>query len=172
MTLLDFTILNQDILILFIAICNKTFNRIDMISLWYLQNRDSYESCTRKQDKFIEKHSLCHPLPILRDMNHLSALISDPSQNCPLDDSIYIHLAAERLWHPYRAARNGIVVRRVLSQLDPRFMSRDNRKYDEETRAQSAEKDMRRLLWEPFNQRAPLIRETRRDKSRRKKKTI
>lgn len=29
-------------------------------------------------------------------MNHLSATISNPNRNCPLDDSIYIHLAAKR----------------------------------------------------------------------------
>lgn len=107
-------------------------------------------------------------------MNHLSASISDPNQNCPLDDSIYIHLPAKRLWHPYRAAWNGIVVRRVLSQLDPRFMSRDNRKYDEETRAQSAERHATLIVRTVQSARTPLIRETRRDKSRltSRKKTI
>lgn len=107
-------------------------------------------------------------------MNHLSASISDPNQNCPLDDSIYIHLSAKRLWHPYRAAWNGIVVRRVLSQLDPRFMSRDNRKYDEETRAQSARRHATLIVRTVQSARTPLIRETRRDKSRltSRKKTI
>lgn len=100
-------------------------------------------------------------------MNHLSASISDPNQNCPPDDSIYIHLSAKRLWHPYRAAQNGIVVRRILSQLDPHFMSPDNRKYDEETRAQSAERHATLIVRTVQSARARLIRETRRDKSRK-----
>jgi len=83
-------------------------------------------------------------------MNHLSVSISDPNRNCPLDDSIYIHLAAKRL-RPYRAGRRqsyGVSYRSWNSH----FTSHDNRKYDEETRAQSAESRTTRIVKEPFNQ--------------------
>lgn len=48
-------------------------------------------------------------------------------------------------------------------------MSPDNRKYDEETRAQSAERHATLIVRTVQSVRARLIRETRRDKSRHKK---
>lgn len=48
------------------------------------------------------------------------------------------------------------VIRCVLSQLDPHFTSHGNRKYDEETRAQSAENRTTRIVKEPFNQAHPI----------------
>jgi len=65
-------------------------------------------------------------------MNHLSAWISNPNRNRPLDDSIYIHFTAKR--HPYREAQDRHATCLIVAGVSG-FTSRDNRKYHEETRS-------------------------------------
>ena len=74
-----------------------------MIQLDIELNKDSYESCPNKTNWHKSIRHAAHPS---EHMNHLSVSISDLNQNCPIDDSIYIHLAAKRL-RPYRAAQDG-----------------------------------------------------------------
>lgn len=140
----DFITLNQDLLILFIshsniAIWDGTFNHTWYdITLWYLQSRFVY-----RKTRQIDTKAFASPirLSILQGVwiiyQFRSPIQTKIVRLTIQSTSIY---PLKRLWHPYRTAQNGIVVRRILSQLDPGFMSPDNRKYDEETRAQSAER--------------------------------